>query len=74
MNNLLIYSVSDLSKRLGVETCKINYIIMKHRIDPDGLIGSRVKVYGEEKLIRIKELIEKTRKHRRKQDVARISW
>lgn len=74
MNNLLIFSVSDLSKRLGVATCKINYIIVKHRIDPDGLIGGRVKVYGEEKLIRIKELIEKTRKHGRKQDVARISW
>ncbi len=72
MKDLLFYSVSDLAKRLDIETCKINYIIMKHRIDPDGVIGSRVKVYGEEKLILIKELIEKTRKHRREQDVTRF--
>lgn len=71
---LELYSVSDLARILNAKTSSVNYIILKHRIDQDGLIANRVKVYRREKLNLIKELIEKTRKHRRKQDVARIGW
>lgn len=62
---LELYSVSDLARILNAKTSSVNYIILKHRIDQDGLIANRVKVYSREKLNLIRELLQKRRIPRR---------
>lgn len=62
---LELYSVSDLARILNAKTSSVNYIILKQRIDQDGLIANRVKVYSREKLNLIRELLQKRRIPRR---------
>lgn len=47
---LELFAVSDVARILNTKTSSANYIILKHRIDPDGLVANRVKVYRREKL------------------------
>lgn len=63
---LELFAVSDLARILSTKTSSVNYIILKHRIDPDGLVANRVKVYRREKLNLIRELLQKRRIHRRR--------
>lgn len=72
MVDLGVYSVGDLAVQLKVKTSTVNYLILKYRIDEDGVIANRTKIYGKEKLIALDKLLEKKHKHRREQDVTRI--
>ncbi len=65
MNELQLYSVGDIAKRLNATASTLTYLILKHRIDHDGLIAGRVRVYAETKLALISELIGKKRRRRR---------
>ncbi len=65
MNELRLYSVGDIARRLSTTASALTYILLKHRIDPDGLIAGRVRVYAETKLALISELIGEKRRRRR---------
>lgn len=59
-----LYAVSDAARLLNVKTCSVNYVILKHRIDPDGVIANRVKVYRREKVNLMGEYLQKMRRKR----------
>lgn len=63
---LELLAVSDVARLLNTKTSSVNYIILKHRIDPDGLIANRLKVYRIEKINLISELLQKRRIQRRR--------
>ena len=62
---LELFAVSDVARVLNTKTYSVNYIILKNRIDPDGVIANRVKVYRREKLNLVGEYLEKMRRKRR---------
>ena len=62
---LELFAVSDVARVLNTKTYSVNYIILKNRIDPDGVIANRVKVYRREKLNLAGEYLEKMRRKRR---------